>query len=221
MQRNTALSHLLTIFSNLKQGVREMKNIITKRFHDSFAMETTDWEFFGEKNRPKGYASAYNNCNNFKKRCLAIIKKIKRRINDIVINDVPLNELIIEDLEVLETKIKNISNKNYNEIDIIADLFRIIAHLLGWDCLDGKFYRTPIFYQSREQEINLYKYRISNKLVGLAQAYHRHKIIKQLLDRGIPYEEIAVTFNITIRSVKSYEKASHLIELYEKSYKRE
>jgi len=197
-----------------------MKNFITKRFHDSFNMEATDWEFFGEQNRPKGYASAFNNCKNFKKRCMAFIKKIRRRVNNIVTNDVPLNELLLEDLKGIEEEVKNISNKNFNEIDIIAKLFRIIAHLLGWDCLDGKFYRTPIFYQSKEQEIDLYNSRMNKKPVGLVEAYHRHTIIKQLLNSGISHEEIALIFNISIRSVKSYEKASYLEEHYEKIYKR-
>ena len=101
-----------------------------------------------------------------------------------------------------------------------SDLFRIIAHLLGWDCLDGKFYRTPIFYQSKEQEIDLYNNRMNKKPVGLSEAYHRHTIIKQLLDKGLSYEEIALIFNITIRSVKSYKEASYLEEHYEKIYKR-
>ena len=155
-----------------------MKNVIKKRFHDSFAMEVTDWEFSGEQNRPKGYASAFNNCNNFKKRCLAFIKTIRRRINNIVTNDIPLNELLLGDLKVLEEEVKSTSDKNFNEIDIIADLFKIIAHLLGWDCLDGKFYRTPIFYQTKEQEIDLYNHRINKKPIGLVEAYHRHTIIK-------------------------------------------
>jgi len=196
-----------------------MKKVIKKRFHDSLDMEMTDWEFFGVQNRPKGYASAFNNCKNFKKRCLEMTKKIRKRVTNIVTNDVPLNESLLRDLKVLEEEVKNISTKNFNEIDIIADLFRIIAHLLGWDCLDGKFYRTPIFYQSKEQEIDLYNYRMNKKPVGLSEAYHRHIIIKQLLDKGLSYEEIALIFSITIRSVKSYEKASHLEEHYEKIYK--
>lgn len=122
--------------------------------------------------------------------------------------------------KVLEEKVKSISEKNFNEIDIIADLFRIIAHLLGWDCLDGKFYRTPIYHQSKEQEFDLYNYKINKKPVGLIAAYHRHTTIKQLLDSGISYEEIALIFNISIRGVKVYGKASHLVEFYEKSYKR-
>lgn len=179
-------------------------------------MEATDWEFFGEQNRPKGYSIAFNDYKNFKKRCRAFIKKIKMRINDVVTNDILLNELLLGDLKVLEEKVKNISKKNFNEIDIIADLFRIIGHLLGWDCLDGKFYRTPIFYQSKEQEINLYNNRINKKPVGLLEAYYRHKIIKQLFADGKSYEGIALIFNISIKSVKSYEKASYLIESYEK-----
>jgi hypothetical protein len=197
-----------------------MKNVIKKRFHDSVAMEVTDWEFFGEQKRPKGYASAFNGYKYFKKKCRAFIIKIRKRINDVVTNDIPLYELLLGELKVLEEEVKNISEKNFNEIDIIADLFRIIAHLLGWDCLDGKFYRTPIFYQSKEQEIDLYNYRINKKPLGLVEAYHRHTIIKQLLNSGISYEEIALIFNISIRSVKSYEKASHLEEHYEKIYKR-
>jgi DNA-binding NarL/FixJ family response regulator len=72
------------------------------------------------------------------------------------------------------------------------------------------------FYQSKEQEINLYNNRINKKPVGLLEAYYRHKIIKQLFADGKSYEEIALIFNISIRSVKSYEKASYLIESYEK-----
>jgi len=197
-----------------------MRNILTKRFHDSFAMESTDWEFFGEQNRPSGYSSAFNDYKYFKKRCRAFIIKIRKRINDVVTNDIPLNELLLGELKVLEEEVKNISEKNFNEIDIIAELFRIIAHLLGWDCLDGKFYRTPIFHQSKEQEIDLYNYRINKLPVGLVVAYHRHTIIKQLLDSGISYEEIALIFNITVRSVKTYEKASHLVGHYEKIHKR-
>lgn len=197
-----------------------MKNIITKRFHDSFPMEVTDWEFFGEQNRPSGYSSAFNDYKYFKKRCRAFIIKIRKRVNDVVTNDIPLNELLLGDLKVLEEKVKSISEKNFNEIDTIADLFRIIAHLLGWDCLDGKFYRTPIFHQSKKQEFDLYNYRINKKPVGLLEGYHRHKIIKQLLAGGMSYEGIALIFNISIRSVKSYEKASHLVEFYKKSYKR-
>ena len=197
-----------------------MKYDYTKRFHDSFAMEATDWEFFGIQNRPSGSSSGFNNYKYFKQRCRAFIAKIRKRINDVMTNDIPLIELLLGDLKVLEDKVKNISEKNFNEIDIIADLFRIIAHLLGWDCLDGKFYRTPIFYQSKEQEIDLYNYRINKKPLGLVEAYYRHTFIKQLLNSGISYEEIALIFNISIRSVKSYEKASHLVEHYEKIYKR-
>jgi hypothetical protein len=204
-------------FEIFYKEVEVLKNIITRRFHDSFWMEATDWEFFGEQNRPKGYSIAFNNYKNFKKRCIAFIKKIRKRINDVVTNDILLNELLLGDLKVLEEKVKNISEKNFNEIDIIADLFRIIGHFLGWDCLDGKFYRTPVFYQSKEQEINIYNNRIKNKKpVGLLEGYYRHKIIKQLLADGKSYEKIALIFNISIKSVKSYEKASYLIELYEK-----
>jgi len=95
-------------------------------------------------------ASAFCNYIYFKKRCRALIKKIKKRINEIITNDEPLREHLLNDLAFLDNEVKNISLKNHTEIEIIAYMFRIIANLLGWDNLEGKFYRTPIYYQTKD-----------------------------------------------------------------------
>ena len=74
-------------------------------------MEATDWEFFGEQNRPSGYSSVFNDYKYFKKRCRAFIVKIRNRVNDVVTNDMSLNELLLGDLIFLEEEVKSISEK--------------------------------------------------------------------------------------------------------------
>lgn len=42
--------------------------------------------------------------------------------------------------------------------------------------------------------------------------------LKQLLNNGLSYENIALIFNITVRGVKKYEQASHLVKHYPKYF---
>jgi len=195
-----------------------MSEMNNRRFHYSQIMEFADWEFFGIQRRPHGFASAYGNYKVFKKRCREFINKIRKRVNEIVTNDIYLKETLIKDLNTIDDEIKMISSSSYSEIDIIGGLFALVAHLLGWDCINGKYYRTPIFYQSKEQETELYKNINTEKLLeGSPEAYYRHKLIKKLKEEGQPYSQIALIFNITAKSVKNYEKADYLSEMYQKN----
>ena len=194
-----------------------MNEINKKRFHYSQIMEFADWEFFGIQRRPHGFASAYGNYKVFKKRCREFINKIRKRINEIVTNDIYLRETLLADLDIIDEEIKKVSLNSCSEIDIIGALFTLVAHLLGWDCINGKYYRTPIFYQSKEQEIELYENRNTKRLPkGLFEGYYRHKLIKKLIEEGQTYNQIALIFNITVNGVRNYEKADHLSEMYHK-----
>jgi len=116
---------------------------------------------------------------------------------------------------MIDEQIKLISKDKYSEIDIIGELFKLIAHLLGWDCINGRFYRTLIFYQTKEQEEELYKNKNREPIPrGLFEEYHKHILIRKLREEGKNYSQIALIFNISVKSVKSYEKAEHLAEMY-------
>ena len=122
-----------------------------KQYHYSMAMEMTGWEFCGINSSSHGMASAYANPSFFKKECLRFLKKIRKRINEIVTNDEILRDILLMDVDHLESEIKKVIKEN-NEIDIIGELFRMIAHLLGWAHFEGEFFRTPIFHQTEEQK---------------------------------------------------------------------
>ena len=186
-----------------------------ERFHYCLPMEETEWEYYGIQNRHSGMASAFCNYKYFKKSCRALIKKIKRRINNTITNDEPLRGLLLNDLAFLDNEVKNVSLKSHTEIEIIAYMFKIIAHLLGWDNLEGKFYRTPLYYQTKEQQIETYRKEIASKLPnGLLEGYYRHIIIKQLLSEGRSYQEIALILNLSITNVLFLEKANHFEKFY-------
>lgn len=187
-----------------------------ERFHYCLPMEVIEWEFFGQKKCSSGMASAFSNPAYLKKRCKAFLKKIRKRVDDIVTNDETLRLLLINDINRLDKEFGRISSKNNNDIEIFADFFKFIAHLLGWAHADGNFYRTPIYYQTEKQrEEDLNKSAQLNLPYGLYEAYKRRQIIKQLRSEDNSYSAIALIMNLTVSNVKSLENAQHLDEMYQ------
>ena len=177
-------------------------------------MEMTDLAFTGINNKSHGMASAFSHYTYFKKRCLSFTKKIKKRILNIITNDEILRERLLGEIELLEKQIKAISSMNNNDIEIIAYLFKLISYLLGWDFYDGKFYRTPIYYQTQEeQEESLM--RLSKLKTPSEICYRKRKIIKQLLSEDVPYPQIALILGITEANIKQLEKAEYIDKLYQ------
>ena len=191
------------------------RNIKSERFHYCPPMEMTEWEFFGVDRCPSGMASASLGYKYFRERLQSFIKKIEERIDEIVTNDEPLKQILYNDIKELKDEVKRISPENNNDIEIIAYLFSMIAHLLGWAYCDGKFHRTVIYYQTKEQQIeSLQKIAEKTLPVGLFEAYRRRKIIKELLSEGIPYSSIALILGRSVTSVKQIEKAGYLDKMY-------
>jgi|GEM_PF-2757203 len=190
-----------------------------ERFHYCMPMEVAEWEFYALEKRPSAMAGAFSNYSYFKKRSKSLIKKIKRRINNIVTNDETLRLLLINDLERLDRKFKEITPSNYSEIDIIGYFFQFIAHLLGWAHLEGKFFRTPIYYQtSEQQEKDLRKsskLRIQN---GVYEVYKKRQLIMKLLSEGESYPIVASIMGISAANVKALEKNEHIDYLYQREF---
>lgn len=192
-----------------------------ERFHYCLPMEFAEWEFFGQKKRPSGMASAFSDPAYLKERCKAFLKKIRKRIDDIVTNDETLRLLLINDIDQLDKEFGQISSKNNNDIEIFADFFKFIAHLLGWAHIDGNFYRTPIYYQTEKQrEEDLNKSAQLNLHHGVYEAYKRRQIVKQLRSEGNSYSTVALIMGLTVSSVKSLENAQHIDKLYQEMLSR-
>lgn len=197
------------------------KNIQSERFHYSPLMEITEWAFFGEGRRPSGMASAFQNYTYVKKSYRSLIKRIKKRIDEIVTNDEPLKQTLYTDLKFLDDETKKISPKINNDLEIIAHLFRLISHLLGWDYFDGKYHRMVIYHQTKDQQIeSLRKFAGLRFPEGLFEAYYKRKIIKDLYSEGLSYSKIALILGLTETNVKQLEQAEHIDEMYNKEKKR-
>ncbi len=192
-------------------------SIKSKRFHYCMPMEIAEQEYFGVNKRPAGMASAYSNCSYFKKRSRILLNKIIKRIENIITGDETLRLMLVSDIRILDIEFKELSHENYSEIDIIASFFSLIAHLLGWAHFEGKFYRTPIYHQTDEQQMEDLRKMSTLKLpYGLYECYKRRRIIKQLLSEGNSYTTVAQIMRLTVSNIKQLEKAKHIDDMYEK-----
>ena len=184
------------------------------RFHYCPDMEITDWEFFGKQKRSSGMASAYAKCSYFKGRAKAVLQKTRRRIQDVVTTDETLRMMLERDLDGLEATLKPMNAKHVCEIDMIAQLLRLVAHLLGWAHLDGEHYRTPVYFQTKQQqEDDLKALREDRSYApGLAEDRKRRELIRKMLASGDSPSFVASVMRMTVRAVRQLERAEHLEE---------
>ncbi len=193
-----------------------------ERFHYCMPMEISEWEFYGQERNCHGIAEAFSDYKYFKKRARALLKKIDKRINDVVTHDEIFKLKLINDLKNLDREFKDVSLKNDNGIDIIGYFFRLVAHLLGWAHFEGKFYRTPIYHQTKEQQDE--DLRKSSRLkiqTGIYECFKRRHIIINLLSEENSYPVVALIMGMTVANVKSLEKNEFIDDLYKSSYEKE
>jgi hypothetical protein len=191
------------------------------RFHYCLLMEAVEFEFFGLKKSSSGMASAFSNPSYLKKRCKAFLKKIRKRIDDVVTNDETLRLLLINDIDRLNKEFGQIGERNNNDMEIFPHFFLLIAHLLGWAHSDGNFYRIPIYYQTETQrEDDLYKSYDPNLRVGIYEVYKRRQLVKQLLAEDNTYSSVALIMRLTASNVKVLENAQYIDEFYNEMLSR-
>jgi hypothetical protein len=194
------------------------KNKKRKQYHYSMPMEITAWEFLGYNSSAHGMAAAYSDPIYFKNQCLKFTKKIKKRINEIVTNDEFFKDSLLTKFKTLEERLKEIPKKD-NEIDIIASLFQTIALLLGWGHFEGKFFRTPIYYQTDDQKERFLRL-IAKQGVPSEIVFRRRNIILQLRKENLSYQQIGLILGISDSCVKQLEKADHLDDWRDEELKR-
>lgn len=195
-----------------------MRKNIKKQYHYSMLMEMVAWQFFGHDSSSHGMASAYSNPVYFKNQCLKFVKKIRKRVHEVITNDEFLKDYLLSYLDALEKSLKRVTKEN-SEIDIIASLFQIIALLLGWGHFEGKFFRTPIYYQTEEQKERTLRF-LSRQGVPSEISFRRRNIILQLRKKGLSYQQIGLILGISDSCAKQLEKANHLDKWHDEELKR-
>lgn len=119
-------------------------------FHDCYKLELAMCQMFGFESRWYHSAGWYSNPANVRDAMLAVTKRIRARLDDILTIDARLADVTSSILDDLEAEARNIG-KYHNQLEIIAHLLTLIAYLLGYARMTGKPLRQVVYFQTPEQ----------------------------------------------------------------------
>lgn len=146
---------------------------------------------------------------------LRIVKKIRKRLNEILIMDERLRQQTNVILKSLEDNAKELSVKENNDWSIIADLLDLVAHLLGYDWWDGQIHRQVFYYQTECQAQMDKRKPDPNKYCNILESDEklRYMLVQSLRKRQLPKHQIARLLGINLQRVNDILSS---IEHYEK-----
>jgi len=183
------------------------------RFSYNGKLELVMLDFFGKYYW--GMARLFRDPKFCKKCMLRLVKRMRKRLNEILTMDERLRQRTNDILESLENHAKQISIEKNNDWDIIADLLHLIAHLLGYDWQDGKIHRQVFYYQDEAQA------QLDKKIDNPRKYYDslrsdeklRYMLVQSMRNRQLPKHQIARLLGISsgrvnkiILHIEEYEK---------------
>ena len=172
-----------------------------KRFKYNMDFEHALRNLLGQ--RHYGMAGAFRSPKISKKFLLRAIRRIRRRLNEIITTDERLILTTSITLDRLERNVKAMSAKVNNDWVIIANLLNLISLLLGYDWLDGDVHRHVFFYQDKVQEIHDYKKKVGkafwDEFTGDWRI--RFEIVCLLKEMELPNNQIARVIGISDKLV--------------------
>jgi len=188
-----------------------------ERFKHNLILEYVMLDLFGSKGRHyHGLAGAFRDTAFCRKTMLKAIRKIGKRLDEIITMDERLRQMTSSILESLEHYIKETSEKVNNDGYIIAKLLDLIVHLLGYDWLDGKIHRHVFFYQNKGQEqLDWRKRQESREYYDSLRldTKRRYMLVNFLKRNKIPKHQIARLLGLSIdrtnkilKEIENYEK---------------
>ncbi len=188
------------------------KQLNTYRFHYSMAFEVGMTEALGHQAYQS--ASQAGTPELAKRVMLKALDRLEKRADVLLTMDERLKDRLSDNFEALRKHLKTIDT-SFNEMDIISTFFQIVSRLLGYDWQEGKAYRTPVYFQTKQQLLSNYENRFvadwrqgeaSRAMVGLT----RCKVAHQLSQQGLHNNQIARVLNTTDYSVWQMLQASLL-----------
>lgn len=184
------------------------------RFKYNLSLEYVMQDFFGPKHY-SGMAGAFRDPTFSKKAMLSAVKRIRRRLDNILTVDDRLRQTTGWTLDHLESNIKTMSEEVNNDWNIITNLLHLIVHLLGYDWLDGQVHRHIVFYQDKAQEQLDWRMKDTREYIDewRIEKKRRYILVNFLQKNEIPKYQIAKLLGITVRRVN---RILLEIEKYEK-----
>ncbi len=170
---------------------------------------------------PKHLRYQSNNPKKVARQFHLITKQLAERVNQIITMDEVLRKSILFDFRTLSEDLNKFTDfEDYR--NVMVRLYKVIAKLLGFFHSDGMIYRTPIYFQTRDQEIidliksHGYKEYDQTKMKS---AFERCLIVQNLREEGFKIPEIASIMRLSdyeVRKILSYENMSKRIESLKK-----
>lgn len=140
------------------------------------------------------------NMSSIKKLLREALNKIRERIDEIITMDEHLRAMLFSDLDRLEGDVTSIDKTS--KAFLIAHFLSIIGRLLGYDWMDGRTYRTPIYFRTKSEEFADYRNAKISSYREMREeendiVLERHKIVKDLKGKGRTTNQIARILDIT------------------------
>jgi hypothetical protein len=186
------------------------------RFKDSMTLESALMNLLGKKYY--GSAGVFSDPQICKKFLLRAIRRIRKRLNEIVTTDERLLFITNITLDSLEHNVKTTSEKKNDDWFIIADFLYLVSLLLGYDYQDGKVHRHIIFYQNRMQETENYIKKVGRAFwdeFPKGDLRIKYEIVYLLKKRKLPNNQIARILTISdklvakiLKRIEQFEKES-------------
>jgi len=185
-----------------------------ERFKYNMDLEMALCNLLGD--RYYGSAGEFSDAKTSKEYLLTALKRIRKRLNEIITSDERLLMMVNQNLDGLENYVKDTSESVNNDWFIIARLLDLVTRLLGYDWAEGKVHRQIIYYQEREQEEEDHKKEIGDpdywkEFRGDMRI--QYEVIYLLRKRGLSMNQIARVLNISrdrvskiLKKIEEYEE---------------
>ncbi|MGD0353621.1 MAG: hypothetical protein ABSB38_09085 [Dehalococcoidia bacterium] len=201
-----------------KQGyARKVSTSATKEFFSGHSVEFEDSmrQILGKK--ASGTADLAGVPTEAKRLLRESTKKLSVRVDEIVTMDTRLRELLVSKLDSLQQYIRVI-DKTPSAMDILGILYNLLGILLGYDWMDCKVYRTPIYYRTKSQEFADYRKMISKDWDSIHQeenvlVLERRRLCLELREKGMHINQVARVLNTSEYEVNQYLKDANLAKL--------
>ena len=172
------------------------------RYHYSAKLEWALLELLGEKSKWSGMAVTFQDVSKVREALLQATKKIRSHLEQIITADDRLLLTTAITLNSIEEEVGNLTEESNNELEIIADLLHLIAHLLGYDWLTGETNRQVVYFQTAEQECIDDMKRHPNQIHGKLEYEKRLEIAMNLYDQKLRVAQIARIMKLSEHVVK-------------------
>ncbi len=203
-----------------RRGTAERKPLSPYGY--SLELEMALENLFGPKGNWRGTAAAFEDVGSVRHALQSAIKRIRKRGRELAYYDDRLQMLLDLDLDGLERASRRLGKYAGSELDVISRFLGLVAHLLGYDWLEGNPNRSVIYYQTAAQQKKDDTLRHPPRTEGDVSLVWKKKyeVVKHLYASGLRAAQISEIMNLPIVVVKNILVRAEAVSRDDNLYKR-